>query len=114
MALEQPLAPGQTATLRTYWRVDALPPERGVWLFGPFAHVYDSTGKRVAIGTGAVVPGIRWRLGDVQIHRITLSIPADAVAPFTLQIGQYDGVHNANALFTLPDGTSSATIVVKP
>lgn len=114
MSLEQALAPGQTATLRTYWRVDGLLPERGVWLFGPFVHVYDAAGKRVAIGTGAVVPGVRWRMGDIHVQRIALSVPADAAGPFTLQIGQYDGVHNANAIFTLPDGTSSATIAVKP
>jgi 4-amino-4-deoxy-L-arabinose transferase-like glycosyltransferase len=114
MSLEQPLAPGQTTTLRTYWRVDELLPERGVWLFGPFVHVFEAAGKRVAIGTGAVVPGIRWRMGDVHVQRIAVSIPAASAGPFTLQIGQYDGVHNANAIFTLPDGTSSATIAVKP
>jgi 4-amino-4-deoxy-L-arabinose transferase-like glycosyltransferase len=114
MNIEQPLAPGQTAALRTYWRVDALLPERGVWLFGPFVHVYDTTGERVAIGTGAVVPGVRWRMGDVHVQRIVVSIPADAAGPFTLQIGQYDGVHSANAIFALPDGTTSATIAVRP
>jgi 4-amino-4-deoxy-L-arabinose transferase-like glycosyltransferase len=114
MTLEQPLQAGATSALLTFWRVNDLSQGREQWLFGPFVHVYDSTGKRIVIASGAVVPGSRWRLGDVHIQRITLAIPADARGPFTLQIGQYDGVHNANVQFTLADGTQSATIAVQP
>ncbi len=103
-----------TFSLLTYWRVDVLLPDRTQWLLGPFAHVYDSTGKRVAIASGAVVPGSRWRLGDVHVQRLTAPIPADATGPFELRIGQYDGVHNINVLFTLPDGTQTQTITIHP
>jgi hypothetical protein len=114
MKLDQALQPGTTSTLLTYWRIDTLQPDRDHWLFGPFVHVYDSTGRRITIASGAVVPGSRWQSGDVHIQRLTLAIAADASGPFTLQIGQYDGVHNANVLFALLDGTQSATIAVQP
>jgi 4-amino-4-deoxy-L-arabinose transferase-like glycosyltransferase len=114
LKLEQPLQAGATGTLLTYWRVDDLQPDRGQWLFGPFAHVYDSTGKRVAVASGAVVPGARWRQGDIHIQRLSVAVPPDASGPFTVQIGQYDGVHNLNVMFALPDGTQAATIAIQP
>ncbi len=114
MKLESPLQAGATSTLLTYWRVDDLQVERGQWLFGPFVHVYDAAEQRITIANGAVVPGSRWRLGDIHIQRIVLNIPGSVRGPFTLQIGQYDGVHNANALFALPDGRQAAVIVVRP
>jgi hypothetical protein len=112
--IEQPPEAGKTAALLTYWRIEDLQTGRVDWLFGPFVHVYDPAGRRVAIGSGAVIPGSQWRLGDVRIQRIAVSIPADAAGPFTLQIGQYDGVHNTNVLFTLPGGATSPTITVQP
>ncbi len=110
---ENPIQPGATATLITYWEINTLRPERGGWLFGPFVHVFDDAGKRIAIGSGAVVAGERWRQGDIHIQRITVSIPADAAGPFTFQFGQYDGVHNLNVIFSLPEGPSVA-IPIKP
>ncbi|MBX3083513.1 MAG: hypothetical protein KF716_17910 [Anaerolineae bacterium] len=98
----------------TYWRIDELPPNRDGWLFGAFVHVYDATGKRVAIASGHVVAGTNWRLGDIYVVMITPDIPADAAEPFTYQVGQYDGVHNLNAIFKLPDGTFSPTISLSP
>ncbi len=112
--IQQPLQADHISTILTYWRIDALESGRDAWLLGPFVHVYDATGKRVLITSGTVIPGAQWRLGDVHIQRIDLPIPADAAAPFTLQIGQYDGVHNLNAIFVLPDGTSNAAITVHP
>lgn len=104
------LTPGRTSAILTAWRIDALTPERSDYLFGPFVHVFDAGGKRVAIGDGAVTPGWAWRKGDVQIKTMPVSIPADAVGPFRLIFGQYDGVHQRNAIFTLPDGSLSSTI----
>jgi hypothetical protein len=112
--IEGQLAPGQKVTLLTAWRVDMLQPDRADWLFGPFVHVYDSSGKRVVIADGAVTPGAAWRRGDIHLKRIMINIPADATGPFTLQVGQYDGVHSRNVIFTLPDGSMGATIPVTP
>jgi hypothetical protein len=76
--------------------------------------VYDSSGKRIVIADGAVTPGAVWRQGDIQLKQIVINIPADATGPFTLQVGQYDGVHSRNIIFTLPDGSMGATIPVTP
>lgn len=112
--LETPLMAGKSATLLTYWRINSLLAERSGWLFGPFVHVYDAAGQRIAIGSGAVVPGVAWRLHDIHIQRITVALPDNAVGPFTLQIGQYDGVHNLNTIFSLPNGTAAATVTSAP
>lgn len=109
--LDTPLKAGTTANLVTYWRIDELKLERSEWLLGPFAHVYDASGSRVVVASGAVVPGAAWRLNDVHIQRIPITIPDNSTAPFKLVIGQYDGVHNLNAIF-LPD--YSATITLLP
>jgi len=107
---EQPLQPGAAVTVRTLWHITNLNAERGGWLMGPFVHVFDGSGKRILIGDGAVTPGAAWRLDDWQIKTLTFTLPADAVGPFTLRFGLYDGVHNRGAVFTLPDGSQSPTI----
>jgi 4-amino-4-deoxy-L-arabinose transferase-like glycosyltransferase len=112
--LEQPLQTGQQAVLLTYWQIDELRPDRWQWNFAPFVHIFDTTGKRVAIGGGVAVPGLQWRLGDIHIQRMTVAIPADAVGPFTVQVGQYDGVLNLNVLFTQADGSGVAAVTVQP
>ncbi|MBX3063836.1 MAG: hypothetical protein KF726_12720 [Anaerolineae bacterium] len=108
------LQAGDETQVLTSWRIDALPPERDQWLLGAFVHVYDATGTRVVIADGSVIAGSTWRLGDLQLVQIKVKIPVDAVAPFRFEIGQYDGVHNLNAIFQLPDGTFSPTINVEP
>jgi hypothetical protein len=111
---EQAPQAGQQAVLLTYWQIEELQPDRWQWNFAPFVHVFDSTGKRVAIGGGVAVPGLQWRLGDIQIQRMTVAIPADAVGPFTAQVGQYDGVQNLNVIFTQADGSGVAAVTVQP
>jgi hypothetical protein len=111
---EQVPQAGQQAVLLTYWQIDELQSDRWQWNFSPFVHVFDSTGKRVAIGGGVAVPGLQWRLGDIHIQRMTVAIPADAVGPFTAQVGQYDGVLNLNVIFTQVDGSGSAAVTVQP
>jgi 4-amino-4-deoxy-L-arabinose transferase-like glycosyltransferase len=101
---------GAEVEIRTYWRVDALHPDRAGWLFSPFVHIYDSADRRVGIGGGVVVPGAAWQQGDIHIQRVRVSVASDSTSPYTVLVGQYDGVHNLNVIFTLPDGSTSATI----
>lgn len=114
LEIETPPQAGHEAVILTRWRITELKAGRENWLFGPFVHVYDGAGQRVAIGDGSVVPGFQWRAGDVQLQRIRVQIPPDAAGPFRLMVGQYDGVHGLNVIFTLPDGTQSATLPIPP
>jgi hypothetical protein len=106
--------PGARFQIATYWRVERLHPERNTWLLGAFVHVYDATERRIAIADGQVVPGATWRQGDVHLIPITVTLPADATLPLTFHVGQFDGVHQINALFTLPDGSGSPVITLQP
>lgn len=97
--LDGPLEPGATPTLTLAWRVEAVDPDRGVWAFGPYAHVRDAAGDMVENAGGTVIPGVMWDAGDVMLHRFTLSIPAAARGPLTLDVGLYDSVRGVNAIF---------------
>ncbi len=77
-------------------------------LFAPFVHIFDSDGTRIQIVDGQPIPGYEWGIGDIQIHRLTFDLP-DTGAPFSLQVGQYDSIHNQNVIF-LPDYTPTIEI----
>jgi len=89
--------------LTTFWQIERLTPAIQQSLYAPFVHLFDSSGARVQIVDGQILAGNEWRAGDIQIHRLTFTLP-NSDAPFTLQIGQYDSVHNQNVIF-LPDFT---------
>ncbi len=106
--------PGATITLDTFWRIDALRDDRGVWAFAPFAHLLDGSGARLAIADGAVIPPLTWEAGDVIVQRHTFEVPADAREPFAFDVGLYDAVRRRedgtpgiNAIFHLPDGNET-------
>jgi 4-amino-4-deoxy-L-arabinose transferase-like glycosyltransferase len=107
---ESPFTPGSTTSILTYWRVDDLAADRDNWLLGPFVHVYDATDHQIANRDTIGVAGADYRRGEIHIERLMIPIPADAVAPFRLEMGQFDGVHHLNALFALPDGTVNSVI----
>jgi len=111
------LSPGATATLDLFWRVESLHPERGIWTFAPFAHLYDGSGARLAVVDGALVPALAWSVGDLLTYRLTVSVLPDAAGPFALRAGLFDGVRaredgtpGVNALFRLDaeDGSQAA------
>ena len=111
------LAPGQTATLDTYWRVDALHPDRGIWAFAPYAHLLERGGSRVAIVNGSVVPALEWAPGDVLVQRMEVAVPSSAAGPFGIKIGLFDSVRRVNAIFRIPSGgeaTFAADIPIIP
>ena len=122
--LRRPPTPGATITLDTFWRIDALRDERGVWAFAPFAHLLDGSGARLAISDGTVIPPLTWEAGDLIVQRHTLTIPADAREPLAFDVGLFDairtredGTPGINAIFHLTDGDEtffSPTIRLAP
>jgi len=88
----QSMAPGQTLTLTTYWRV--LTPSRQP--LSILAHLLDDVGQVVATGDGLGVPVEQWRAGDVIVQRHKLAVPGDVPAgQYWVQTGVYtlgDGV----------------------
>jgi len=102
-------APGETVTLDTFWRIDALRDERGTWAYAPFAHLFDGAGARLVIADGSVIPALDWAVGDTLVQRHRIAIPADAQGPFAFGVGLYDpvrqrgdGTPGINAIFSLP------------
>lgn len=95
---------GEQFRIETQWRVDSILPEVLDRIYAPFIHVLDSEGQVVTIIDGEGLPGYRWTVGDVHVHRMTFPLPQDVSAPFTLVVGQFDGLNNANLIFLPPDG----------
>jgi hypothetical protein len=80
------LAPGDTLTLATYWRVVA-PPAQPLSIL---AHLLNDAGQAIATGDGLGAPMEQWRAGDVIVQRHKLAIPKDAPAgPYWAQTGVY-------------------------
>jgi 4-amino-4-deoxy-L-arabinose transferase-like glycosyltransferase len=100
---------GDTWTLTTIWRVDFVEPEVYERIFAPFLHVHEGDRGIVNI-SGEGLMGFLWHPGDLHIHRMTFTLPEDASPPLTLRVGQYDGLHNANVIFTPPDGEPTTVI----
>ncbi|MBI5930135.1 MAG: hypothetical protein HY862_12560 [Chloroflexi bacterium] len=99
------LRPGQTATLRLYWQVDGLAPERGAWNFAPYAHVLDNQRQVRYIADGTYIPALTWRVGDWMIYDLMLQVPADIQGPITILTGFYDSPRGVNAIFNYPDAS---------
>jgi len=111
------LAAGQTTLLDLFWRVQGLLPDRGIWTFAPFAHLYDSNGARLAVMDGAVISALDWVPGDLLVYRLPLHVPPDADGPFALRVGLFDSVRantdgtpGVNAIFQLDDETFVADL----
>ncbi len=101
-SLDGDFAPGAHVTLTLAWRIDSVEPDRGVWAFGPYAHVSDADSAQVVNTGGAVIPGVMWKLDDLMLHRFSFDIPADAQGPLVLDVGLYDSVRGVNAIFETP------------
>lgn len=96
--------------LATAWRVDGISPEVPGRVFGPFAHVFDADGQRFLIVDGQPVAGSQWRVGDVHVHRMPFTVTPGT--PFSLLLGQYDGMHNANVIFLPRDAAPTAVLTL--
>ena len=60
---------------------------------------------------GEVVPGTEWRAGDCHVQRMTFSLPAAGVGPFTLQAGQVEADSGTEIVFIEP-GTGIETPLI--
>lgn len=96
--------------LITYWRVDSVTPEAQARIYAPFVHVYDGQARVINAG-GEGLPGAGWGAGELHLHQMTFTVPLPP--PFTLLLGQYDGLHNANIVF-LPPGEAPGTTAAIP
>lgn len=92
--------------LITYWRVDAVSDAARQMFYGPFAHVFNAEGERIAIADGVPLSGLLWNVGDVYIQRMTYDAPED----HRVSVGLYDINAARNAVFTLPDGAQDTLI----
>lgn len=104
-------APGGAVTLDTFWRVDGLHPDRGIWAFAPFAHLLDGSGERLAVADGQAISALDWAVGDLIVQRHTIAIPPGARGPFAFNVGLFDAVRRRddgtagiNAIFRIPHG----------
>lgn len=100
--LLQPMQAGRTVQLRTYWRVDSLPPERFGWIFVPYAHVFDGAGNRTLIVDGEPLPLATWQVGDWLVQEMRIPIPTGSTGPYGLNVGIVDGGRMVNAIFNYP------------
>jgi hypothetical protein len=108
--LDGDLTPGAALTLDTFWRIDALHPERGIWSFLAVAHVMDASGAQIAADQGNALSALTWAVGDTMVQRLTLTIPAGAAGPLALDVSLFDpvrlrddGTQGIDAIFQIPD-----------
>ncbi len=109
--LDGDLTPGAAVTLDTFWRIDGVHPERGIWSFLAVAHVLDTTGTQIAADQGNAVSALTWAVGDTMVQRLNLTIPADAAGPLALEVSLFDpvrvrddGTPGVNAIFRVVEG----------
>lgn len=96
----------------THWRVDAPPDEAVEWILQPFIHVFDAEDTQVVNVSGEGLPGFRWSVGDLHVHRSTFTLPQDATGPFTIQVGQFDGGQNTRLTFLPPDAEPTTALLL--
>ncbi|MBN1566114.1 MAG: hypothetical protein JXA10_19905 [Anaerolineae bacterium] len=109
--LDGDLTPGENATLYTIWRVDALHPDRGTWSFLPVIKVFDAAHTQIATDQGHAVSALTWRVDDLIVQRLDLTIPEAAEGPFTMELSLFDpvrvnggGAPGINAVFIVDAG----------
>jgi 4-amino-4-deoxy-L-arabinose transferase-like glycosyltransferase len=107
-AIPNDVWPGQSFGLLTYWRVDALHPERGGWYVSASYHLVNDQEQIVANAGEHGQYAHRWQLGDVYVERVTIQVPADA-APgrYRLDIGLFDVLRSHAYSFFAPNTVES-------
>jgi hypothetical protein len=95
-------APGSTITVQHAWHVDALPNEPFAdWYYAPFVKLIAPDGRVVIDVDGAIaLPGWQWRMGEVQMSDVHLTLPADLPpGDYTIQSSLFDPNQKKNAVY---------------
>jgi len=110
---------GHAATVTTYWLIEHFPENYTEFLYGPYLHLNTAEGATLVNASAPGLEGFYHRLGHLYIQPIHVSIPADAhPGQYQLELGLYDGVHQAGATFFPPNDTPrpfyTTTVVIEP
>ncbi len=100
----------ETWLLETTWQVDHIDQEVYSRIYAPFVHLLDANGERVLNLGGEGLRGDAWRIGWHYRYRIPITPPDDAAGPFRVLVGQYDGLNDANIVFTPTDGEPTVAV----
>lgn len=98
--------------LRLHWLITDRVPGIDGRTFGAFMHIFDSTGERVAVVSGDVIPGYWWRVGDVHRYWLELPVGLEGTPPYRIGVGMYDPNANLNAIFVTPEGEYTPIIML--
>jgi hypothetical protein len=99
-----PLRAGRTVTLTTYWLIENLTDDRIHYIYGPYLHLDAVDGSTHLNVSGVGLPGYLYRLSDLYIQPIAVTVPADArPGEYQLELGLYDGLHAIGTTFHPPD-----------
>jgi len=108
-------APGQTATITTYWRVETLVSGRDQWFAAVYYHLNAADHPQVVNLTGHGQYGARWVDGDIYVERMDIVVPsAVRMDGLTLEIGLFDPIHARNFLFITPQGNQAGIVIQMP
>mgnify|MGYP001063078293 CR=1 FL=1 len=108
-----PLAqPGHPLHLVTYWRVEALYPERVERYVGAFYHFIDQNENMLVNISGHGQWGYRWEIGDIYIEQVQIPIPDNlAAGTYQIRLGPFDFVHVRNYNLYSSDGPTQAIYI---
>jgi hypothetical protein len=96
---------GQVTRLTTFWAIESLPEGYTNGLYGPYAHLNAPDGRTVANVGAQALEGYYHRLGHVYVQPLEVTVPAgSAPGKYELELGLYDGVHQAGTQFYSPLG----------
>ena len=98
--------------LTLVWQVEFVAPEVQELIYSPFVHVFDSNGEPVLNVSGEGLAGFMWSVGDLHIHQIHLQLPDDGLPPYSVRVGQFDGLHNQNIIFLPADAEPDVTVLL--
>lgn len=109
-------ASGSTITVQHAWRVDALPNEPFAdWYYAPFVKLIAPDGRVVIDVNGAVaLPGWQWRMGEVQMSDVHLTLPADLPpGDYTIQSSLFDPNQKKNAVYFAADDPATPILTLE-
>jgi hypothetical protein len=96
---------GQSVRVTTFWAIEALPDGYQNTLYGPYAHLNAPGGQTVVNVSAPAREGYYHQLGHVYIQPLDIAVLGEAApGEYELELGLYDGVHQAGTQFHSPQG----------